>query len=424
MALVVQKFGGTSVGSIERIENVARRVLDRQQAGDQVVLVVSAMSGETNRLDSLAREIQPVPDSRDYDLLLASGEQASAGLVSMAINAEAQRRGLIQAGEVRSKGLLGFQIGILTDSVFSKARIQQIDTSLLRKEIENNVIPVIAGFQGVDVDRNITTLGRGGSDTSAVAIAAALGADECEIYTDVDGVYTTDPRLYRGARKIEKISYEEMMELASLGAKVLQIRSVELAAKVGLVLHVRSSFEKTEGTKVVPIESLGSSMEQVVVSGVAADKDQVKLTLQNVPDQPGVAGEIFGALSQAAVVVDVIVLDISASGMLTVSFTVGEKDFALAQKTLDQIKTGDSQGRFSEMSLSDERNLAKVSIVGVGMQHHPGVASKMFQLLAQEKINIKLITTSEIKVSCLVEASQVAEAVACLHKGFELDRVH
>jgi aspartate kinase len=418
MALIVQKFGGTSVGTIERICHVAAWALDSQAKGDQIVLVVSAMSGETNRLVDLATRINPIPYSREYDVLIASGEQVAVGLVSLAINTEAEKRGLITRDQYKARPLLGHQIGILTDSIFSKARIQAIDTTLLRKEISNGVIPVIAGFQGVDPENNITTLGRGGSDTSAVAIAAALKADDCEIYTDVDGVYTTDPRLCGEARKISRISYEEMMELASLGAKVLQIRSVELAAKYQLPIHVRSSFNPVEGTHVVSKEAL-SQMEQVVVAGVAADAAQVKFTLQNISDSPGVAAKIFGALSYAAIVVDVIVQDIPSNGILTVSFTVGKGDFLKAKEALEQLKSKD----FPQMRIMEEKDLAKVSIVGVGMQHHPGVASKMFSLLAQAGINIKLITTSEIKISCMVADSELKKAVQCLHKGFELEKV-
>jgi aspartate kinase len=419
MALIVQKFGGTSVGTIERIRHVASLALDCQARGDDIVLVVSAMSGETNRLVDLANQINPIPYSREYDLLIASGEQIAVGLVTLAINTEASRRGLTPDGGFRARGLLGYQIGIRTDSVYSKARIHEIDTRLLRQEIGRKVIPVIAGFQGVDVENNITTLGRGGSDTSAVAIAAALRADDCEIYTDVDGVYTTDPRLCAKARKISRISYEEMMELASLGAKVLQIRSVELAAKYKLPLHVRSSFSPVEGTRVVSQESLGSMMEQVVVAGVAADVAQTKLTLQNLPAGPGVAAKIFGPLSAAAIVVDVIVQDVPSNGVLTVSFTVGKTDTLSAHQVLEQLKTT----TFPTMKIVEQKSLAKVSIVGVGMQHHPGVASRMFGLLAEAGIDISLITTSEIKVSCLIAEDQVKQAVECLHRGFELDRV-
>ncbi len=415
MALIVQKFGGTSVGTIERIQHVARWALDAQARGDDLVLVVSAMSGETDRLVELATRIRPIPQSREYDLLIASGEQVAAGLVSLAINTEAERRGL----GPRARALLGHQIGILTDSVFSKARIQGIDTRLLERELAARTIPVIAGFQGVDPENNITTLGRGGSDTSAVAIAAALGADDCEIYTDVDGVYTTDPRLCAEARKIGRICYEEMMELASLGAKVLQIRSVELAAKYRMPLHVRSSFVSGEGTRVVAQEELGSKMEQVVVAGVAADAGQVKFTLQNIVDGPGVAARIFGALSRAAVVVDVIVQDVPANGQLTVSFTVGLGDHLKARQVLEEL----GRSEFRNMRVVEHPDLAKVSIVGVGMQHHPGVAARMFQLLADAGINIQLITTSEIKVSCLIAGGEMKKAVERLHRGFELEKV-
>jgi aspartate kinase len=422
MGVVVQKFGGTSVGTIERIQHVARWALDCQAKGDDIVLVVSAMSGETNRLVELAMKINPIPYSREYDMLIASGEQIAVGLVSLAINTEAEKRGIIPRDGHRARPMLGYQIGILTDNVFSKARIQAIDTSVLQREISRKVIPVIAGFQGVDPENNITTLGRGGSDTSAVAIAAALKADDCEIYTDVDGVYTTDPRLCAEARKIKRISYEEMMELASLGAKVLQIRSVELAAKYRTPLHVRSSFDPVEGTRVVSKESLGNAMEQVVVAGVAADSAQVKLTLQNVPDRPGAAAKIFGALSRASIVVDVIVQDISSSGLLTVSFTVGKADHLKAKQVLEDLRS-DASAQMKDMKVAEEGDLAKVSIVGVGMQHHPGVASKMFSLLAEAGINIKLITTSEIKVSCMIAGAEAKRAVECLHRGFELQKV-
>jgi aspartate kinase len=414
MALIVQKFGGTSVGTIERIRHVARWALDSHARGDDIVLVVSAMSGETNRLVELATQINTNPYSREYDMLIASGEQVSAGLVSLAINTEAEKRGL---GSI-SRPLLGHQIGIRTNSVFSKARIEAIDTSLLRRELSARAIPVIAGFQGVDPENNITTLGRGGSDTSAVAIAAALGADDCEIYTDVDGIYTTDPRLCAGARKIRRISYEEMMELASLGAKVLQIRSVELAAKYKLPLHVRSSFDPVEGTRVMAQEML-SGIEQVVVAGVAADGGQVKFTLQNIAEGPGVAAKIFGALSSSAIVVDVIVQDIPSNGMLTVSFTVGKGDALQARVVLDKLQ----REYFAQMKVVEQKSLGKVSIVGVGMQHHPGVASRMFALLGEAGINIQLITTSEIKVSCLIDESLLKRAVETLHRGFELEKL-
>jgi len=423
MALVVQKFGGTSVGSIERIQHVARWALESQARGDQVVLVVSAMSGETNRLVGLAQQINPVPYSREYDMLIASGEQVACGLVSLAINTLAgSRAGSGGSSTEKARPLLGHQIGILTDSVFSKARIQKIDTRLLESLIARGIIPVIAGFQGVDAEQNITTLGRGGSDTSAVAIAAALKADDCEIYTDVDGVYTTDPRLCPGARKVDRISYEEMMELASLGAKVLQIRSVELAAKYKVPLHVRSSFSPVEGTRVVSMEEMArhmkeSSMEKVVVVGVAADPAQVKFRLQGLGDRPDAAARVFNALAKAAIVVDVIVQDTAQSsgeqGQLNLSFTVGESDRLLVRDVLQRL------GEVG--TVVEDPGLAKVSVVGVGMQHHPGVASRMFGLLAEAGIRIRLISTSEIKISCLIDGDKMKAAVQALHQGFGLE---
>lgn len=417
MALIVQKFGGTSVGTLERIRSVASHVLDTQAQGHQVAVVVSAMAGETNRLVGLAHELHPIPDSREYDLLIASGEQISVGLITLAIHAEAERRGLIKRGEIRAVGLLGHQIGIRTDRVFSKARIQAIDSSGLESHLKQGRIPVIAGFQGVDPDNNITTLGRGGSDTSAVAIAIALKADDCEIYTDVDGIYTTDPRICPRAKKIEKISFEEMMELASGGAKVLQIRSVELAAKYRMPLHVRSSFSPVEGTRVVHQDLLGKALEQVVVAGVAADASQVKFTLKNLKSESELLAKIFGALSNAAIVVDVIVQDIATDGTMALSFTVGQTDHLKTRDILNQLRNT----VLPNVSVEDRAPLAKVSIVGVGMQHHPGVASKMFGLLSEEKIGIELITTSEIKISCLIENARMKDAVNALHRGFGLD---
>jgi len=420
------------VGSIERIQRVAQWALDSQAKGFDIVLVVSAMSGETNRLVELATQINPIPYSSEYDLLIASGEQVAVGLVTLAINTQAQQMGSsateIQSRKIAAKGFLGHHIGIRTDRVFSKARIQAIDTVLLKKVISEGVIPVIAGFQGVDPENNITTLGRGGSDTSAVAIAAALEADDCEIYTDVDGVYTTDPRLCQEATKIRRISYEEMMELASLGAKVLQIRSVELAAKYQIPLHVRSSFQPVPGTRVVSRDSLGEKMEQVVVAGVAADPSQVKFTLQNLPESSGGVAKIFGALSEADIVVDIIVQDVPSHRSAgpgqwgnggTLSFTVSKPDFLKARKVLEDLKETQLQG----CRMVEEEGLAKVSVVGVGMQHHPGVASKMFALLAASGIPIKLISTSEIKISCLIAEGQMKQAVESLHRGFELHRI-
>lgn len=332
------------------------------------------------------------------------------GLVSLALNA--------LSNSAVADPLLAYQLGIRTDNVYSKARIQNIDVSLLKSKLAAGKIPVIAGFQGVDSENNLTTLGRGGSDTSAVAIAAALQADVCEIYTDVDGVYTTDPRVCKDARKIKEISYEEMMELASLGAKVLHNRSVELAAKHGVALEVKSSFNPNqEGTKVIPQEKL---LEKVVVAGVAAADHQVKISLQKIEDQPGVASQVFGALSRESIDVDVIVLDYSnGGGKLTISFTVDQADSSKALSVLNKLQSN----VYPEMEIREKSGMAKVSIVGVGMQNNPGVASKMFELLAEKNINIQLITTSEIKVSCLVDSKDLSNAVNCLHQGFQLDRL-
>lgn len=405
--LIVQKFGGTSVGSIERMKTVARILIDAQRAGHRVVGVVSAMSGETNRLVDLATQINPQPWSREYDMLLASGEQVSAALVSLAINAMG----------AKARPLLGHQIGILTDQVYSKARIQEINTSLLRKELDAGVIPIVAGFQGVDCDNNITTLGRGGSDTSAVALAAALKADRCDIFTDVDGVYTTDPRICSKARKIEKITYDEMMELASLGAKVLQIRSVELGAKYKVPIRVCSSFDTTKTGTLVTSED--KTMENVVVSGVAAVSNDAKVSVMNLPDRAGLAYDIFGALAEAAIVVDVIVQNSSAEGRCSLSFTVpkDELDGAIG------IVKKQFEHKHPEMELSTQTDLAKVSVVGQGMRNHPGVAAKMFKVLADAGIDIKLITTSEIKISVLVHQDRMKEAVEKLHSAFNLDAI-
>lgn len=411
--ILVQKFGGTSVGSTERIINVAKRMIESQKKGFKIVGVVSAMSGETNRLVDLATQINPQPWSKEYDMLLASGEQVSVALVTLAINS--------LGGKAR--GFLGHQLGIVTDSVYSKARITGIDSKILEAELDRGVIPVVAGFQGVDVENNITTLGRGGSDTSAVAIAAALqerGLEvDCEIYTDVDGVYTTDPRLCSKAKKLSKISYDEMMELASLGAKVLQIRSVELAAKYKVPLHVRSSFDFVEGTRVV---SEDKSMEHVVVSGIAADLNDAKITINNLADKPGLAHEIFAPLSEASIVVDVIVqstgTDASSKNTTSLSFTVPKLETAKAIAVVEKVL----RPNFPAMQISSETDLAKVSIVGVGMRHHPGVAAKMFKILAQNDINIKLISTSEIKITVVIDSSKAKLAVEKLHSGFELDK--
>jgi aspartate kinase len=403
--LIVQKYGGTSVGSVERIKNVARRCLETQRKGHRVVVIVSAMSGETNRLLKLAKQISDIPDERELDVIAATGEQVSVGLLALAIQAEGGK----------AVSMLGHQVRILTDSAFARARIQDIDARAIGAALDDGKIAVIAGFQGVDKDGNITTLGRGGSDTSGVAIAAALKADACEIYTDVDGVYTADPNVVSTARKVDRISYEEMLELASLGAKVLQIRSVEFGMKYGVPIHVRSSFNDNEGTWVVPEEK---AMESVLVSGVTASKDEAKITLHKIADAPGMQAKVFKPLAAAGIVVDVIVQAYIQDGRTNLTFTLPAVDLARAVDILskqcadvcppDQIKT--------------QTDLSKVSIVGVGMRSHAGVALKMFDILARENVHIHLISTSEIKITCVIEAKYSELAVRALHDGFELGK--
>ncbi len=404
MALVVQKFGGTSVGSVERIRNVARRAIDTQRAGHRVVLIVSAMSGETNRLLGLAHEVARVPDARELDALAATGEQVSAALTAMAVQSE--------GGKARS--LLGHQIKIHTDDAFTKARIRAIEGSRIFETLDRGEIAVVAGFQGVDAQGNITTLGRGGSDTSAVAVAAAIGADECEIYTDVDGVYTTDPNICPSARKIDRISYEEMLELASLGAKVLQIRSVEIAMKYGVRVHVRSSFNDSPGTLVTKEDE---ALEGVVVSGVAYDKGEARVHVVGVDDRPGVAAELFERIAEKNVSVDMIVQNVTtdADPRASITFTLGKTDLARARPWIEEIarSLGAREVRYDE-------DVVKVSIVGLGMRSHSGIAAKMFRILANEGINIQAIATSEIRVSCLVAAKYTELAVRSLHDGFGL----
>ena len=404
--LIVQKFGGTSVGTIDRIKNVARRAIATQKQGHDVVVVVSAMSGETNRLLGLAQQISTIPDERELDVIASTGEQVTVGLLALAIQAEGGK----------ASSLLGHQVRILTDSAFARARIQDIDAEHVREALRAGKIAVVAGFQGVDKDGNITTLGRGGSDTSAVAVAAALKADVCEIYTDVDGVYTADPNVVRTARKVNRISYEEMLELASLGAKVLQIRSVEFGMKYQVPIHVRSSFNDNEGTWVVPEEK---SMEAVVVSGVTATRDEAKVTLSGLVDKPGIQAQVLRPLAQAGIVVDVIVQAHIQNGRTNLTFTLPGSDLVRAKDILskacadlcppDQIKA--------------EENLSKVSVVGVGMRSHAGVALKMFEILAGDNIHIHLISTSEIKISCVIEAKYAELAVRSLHDGFGLGQV-
>ncbi|MBR7889790.1 aspartate kinase [Marinomonas sp. A79] len=405
MALLVQKYGGTSVGTIERIEAVADRVLKHKQQGDDIVVVVSAMSGETNRLIELAKSINASPNSREMDVLLSTGEQVTIALLSMAL----MKRGL----EARS--YTGSQIRITTDSAHGKARIQKIDTEAMRSDLGAGRVIVAAGFQGADEHGNITTLGRGGSDTTGVALAAALKADECQIYTDVDGVYTTDPRVVDSARRLEKITFEEMLEMASLGSKVLQIRSVEFAGKYQVPLRVLSSFVEGEGTLITTEGSNG--MEQPAVSGIAFNRDEAKLTLKGVPDIPGIASRILGPISDANIEVDMIVQNVSVDGTTDFTFTVHRNEFDQALSTLNAIA--------QELEAKDviaNAKIAKVSIVGVGMRSHAGVASTMFRALAAESINIQLISTSEIKVSVIIDEKYMELAVRTLHSAFKLSQ--
>lgn len=402
MALVVQKYGGTSVGNTERIRNVARRVAKTHAEGNQVIVVLSAMSGETNKLVGLAKEICDQPDEREYDVLVSSGEQVTISLLSMCL----------QSMGYKAKSYLGHQVPIVTNSAFSRARIEHIGDENIRADLDSGHIVVVAGFQGADCDGNLTTLGRGGSDTSAVAVAAALKADVCEIYTDVDGVYTTDPRIVPEASKIAKISYDEMLEMASLGAKVLQTRSVEFAKKYGVVVHVRSSFNDNQGTLVMKEDS---DMETVLVSGVTYNKDEAKISVMRVPDEPGIASRLFLPLTEENITVDMIIQNVSHEGYTDLTFTVPHGDFKKALKTVEQ--TSEAIGAGGVMS---DENISKISIVGVGMRSHSGVASKMFQVLSQEGINIQMISTSEIKVSCIIDAKYTELAVRVLHEAFGL----
>jgi aspartate kinase len=405
--LIVQKYGGTSVGSIDRMKNVARRCLETQRKGHQVAVVVSAMSGETNRLLELTRQLQEDPNDREVDVIISTGEQVSVGLVALAIRAA--------GGKARS--FLGHQCKIVTDSAFSRARIVSIESQPIKDALDAGEIAVIAGFQGVDDKGSITTLGRGGSDTTGVAIAAALTADVCEIYTDVDGVYTADPNVVPSARKVDRISYEEMLELASLGAKVLQIRSVELGMKYGVPIHVRSSFSEVEGTWVVPEEA---AMEKVVVSGVTASRDEAKITLEDLADTPGIAAKVFAPLADANISVDMIVQNQAYDGTTDLTFTVPKGD---RKRAMDILKTSVPElvGKDGERMTFDD-DISKVSVVGVGMRSHAGIAKLMFELLAHESINIQLISTSEIKISCVIARKYAELAVRTLHEGFGLGK--
>ena len=403
MSLIVQKYGGTSVGSIEKIKNVARKVVERYEEGNRVVVVLSAMSGQTDGLIRLAHEITVEPDARELDVLMSTGEQVSIALFCIALKSMGYD----------AKSLLGFQVGIHTNEIHGKAKIQEIKTERIIKELDYNRILTVAGFQGIDSDENITTLGRGGSDTTAVALAAALKADVCEIYTDVNGVYTTDPNICPKARKMDFISYDEMLEMASLGAKVLEIRSVEFAKKFNVPVHVRSTFSNERGTMVV---AETKDMEKVLVSGVAFNKNEARITVAKVPDKPGIASRIFKPLVKEGIVVDMIVQNTSDEGLTDLTFTVVKPDFYRSMKLL----SGVAKEIGAERVLGDE-NIAKVSIVGVGMRTHAGVAQMMFETLSKENINIMMISTSEIKVSCVIEEKYTELAVRVLHEAFGLD---
>ncbi|GMR07734.1 MAG: aspartate kinase [Gammaproteobacteria bacterium] len=404
MALIVQKFGGTSVGTIERINAVADKVKSCHDNGDQIVVVVSAMSGETNRLQTLAAEISEHPVPRELDVLLSTGEQVTIALLSMAL-------------EVRgcaARSYLGHQVHIRTDSAYNKARIMEIDAERVREDLNAGRVVVIAGFQGVDGNGAITTLGRGGSDTTAVAMAAALQADECQIYTDVDGVYTTDPHIVAEARRLNELTFEEMLEMASLGSKILQIRSVEFASKYNVPIRVLSSFEEGPGSLITSEDKV---MEQALISGIAANKDEAKLTIRGVPDRPGIAYTILGPVADANIEVDMIVQNIAEDGSTDFTFTVHRGDFKKALGILEglakEVKAREATG---------DDNIVKLSLVGVGMRSHAGIASKMFETLSKEGINIQMISTSEIKVSVVVDEKYLELGVRALHEAFELER--
>jgi aspartate kinase len=407
MALIVQKFGGTSVGTTERIKNVAARVAKFLTQGHQVVVVVSAISGETNRLLTLAKEIQPEPDPRELDVVLATGEQVTIGLLCMA---------LLERG-IKARSYNGAQVRILTDSAHTKARILKIDEERLRGDLAAGAVVVVAGFQGVDAHGNVTTLGRGGSDTTGVALAAALKADECQIYTDVDGVYTTDPRIVPEARRLKSVTFEEMLEMASLGSKVLQIRSVEFAGKYKVRLRVLSSFQdEGEGTLITFEDD--AKMEQAVISGIAFNRDEAKITVMGAPDRPGIAYAILGPIGEANIDVDMIIQNAGVDGMTDFSFTVHRNEY---QKALDVLNQ-QVKGHIKASDIRGDPKICKVSMVGVGMRTHAGIASRMFRTLSEEGINIQMISTSEIKISVVLDEKYMELAVRALHKAFELDQ--
>jgi aspartate kinase len=404
MALIVQKFGGTSVANCEKIRNVAKRVLKHARAGNRMVVVLSAMAGETNRFVDLAKQMQNLPDAREMDVLLSSGEQVTVALFAMAVKAEGHD----------CVSLLGDQVKIVTDNMHTKARIKSIDSNLINRHLNAGSIVVVAGFQGVTEHGDITTLGRGGSDTTAVALAAALKADQCEIFTDVEGVYTTDPNVCDKARKIEKISYDEMLELASLGAKVLDIRSVGLAKRYKVPVHVRSTFTETEGTWVVEEDK---NMESMLVSGVTYSKNEARITISRVPDTPGIASRLFTPISDAGIVVDMIIQNTRTGNNITdMTFTVPRSDYERAMQIVETVAQEIGAER-----VSGSKDIAKISIVGVGMRNHSGIATTMFDVLARESINILMISTSEIKISCVIEEKYTELAVRALHDAFKLD---
>ena len=404
MALYVYKFGGTSVGTVERIKAVAEKVKTARDAGDQIVVVVSAMSGETNRLLGLAKQMQLQPTDRELDVLLSTGEQVTIALLAMALH---------DLG-CEASSYTGAQVKILTDNSYTKARIREIDDQKIRADLDAGKVVVVAGFQGVDESGNITTLGRGGSDTTGVALAAALKADECHIYTDVDGVYTTDPRVVPKARRLDKITFEEMLEMASLGSKVLQIRSVEFAGKYNVALRVLSSFAEGNGTLITYEDS---EMERALISGIAFNRDEAKLTLSGVPDLPGVASKILGPVAAENIEVDMIVQNVGANGTTDFTFTVNRNDYLRAKAVLDNLCS-----ELGGQAVSGDNSIVKVSIVGVGMRSHAGIASTMFKVLADESINIQMISTSEIKISVVIDEKYLELAVRSLHTAFGLDQ--
>lgn len=405
MALIVQKYGGTSVGTIERIHRVADRVAHTQREGHQVVVVLSAMSGETDRLLKLAHEVTTVPDERELDMLLSTGERITIALLSM----ELRSRG------INARSFTGRQVGIITDSAHTKARIARVTADRIKEALKQAVIPVVAGFQGINEQSDVTTLGRGGSDLSAVALAAALKADRCVIFTDVDGVYTADPNIVPAARRIDKISYEEMLEMASLGAKVLQTRSVEFAAKFNVPVEVNSSFKEGKGTLVTKEDT---DMEAAAVSGVTGDRNQAKITIVGVPDKPGIAARIFGPVAEAHVNVDMIIQNMSQAALTDLSFTVPRADLKKAVPLIQAVAKD-----IDAKSVSVTEAIAKVSLIGVGMRSHSGVAAKMFEVLSREGVNIMMISTSEIKISCVIDEKYLELAMRSLHSAFDLDQV-